>query len=88
MTRKITEHEQVILELLRCEAGELRKHTRTVFEWRGVFLEVLTPEQRERSGVPGSWYTTHYYLGKEWKIREMGDKATKVKRIKRGGEKL
>ena len=76
--RKPTANEQVLLDFLGCDPAEVRKHSETVYEWRGLYFEVLTAAQRRRSKVPASWYSqweTKFYA------RQMGKKAAKVQKI-------
>lgn len=77
--RKPNQNEQALLELLGCEQSEVKRHSTTVYEWRGVYFEVLTVEQMKHGKVPASWYTP---IGNNFRIREMGKQAEKVKRIK------
>lgn len=73
------DNENALLNFLCCEQTELKKHTPTVYEWRGFYLEVLKKDQMLRSKTPASWYMTWGH----WRIREMGKQAEKVKKIKK-----
>jgi hypothetical protein len=75
-TRQPNANEKALRDILGIE-GELKRHSRTIYEWRGLYLEVLTVKQMKRGKVPASWYTA---FG-EWRIREMGKQAEKVKKI-------
>lgn len=75
--RKVSDKEAFLLDLLQCDQSELRKHSQSVYEWRGLYLEVLTSEQMKRGKVPAPWYQDI----NGWKVREMGKKSEKVKKI-------
>lgn len=75
--RKVSDKESFLLDLLQCSQSELRKHSESVYEWRGLYLEVLTQEQMKRGKVPAPWYQDI----NGWKVREMGKQAEKVKKI-------
>ena len=75
-------NEEVLLNMLGVEQTELKRHSKTVYEWRGIYFEVLTTEQMKRGKVPASWYMNYITPWRqEFKIREMGKQATKVKKI-------
>jgi len=69
--------ELALIDLLSCEQSEIKKHSQSVYEWRGLYFEVVTKDQRDRGGVPESWYSK---IG-EFYFREMGKKSEKVKKI-------
>lgn len=73
-----SKHEQALLELLCIEQEDVKKHSNTVYEWKGLFLEILTKEQMLRRKIPASWYVK---LG-DWRVREMGDKSEIVRKIR------
>lgn len=78
--RKPNQNEQALLEFLGCEPTDMKRHSPTVYEWRGLFLEVLTDEQVKNGKVPASWYSG---LIPGFKVREMGKQAAIVKKIRR-----
>lgn len=65
------------MNLLGVPSQELKRHSPTVYEWRGLYYEVLTRKQVREGKVPASWYTS---LG-DWRIREMGKQSQKVKKL-------
>ena len=71
--------ERALLDFLGCEQSELRKHSETVYEWRGLYFEMLTEWQVKHRGVPASWYSNI----NGWKFRQMGTKSAIVKKIRR-----
>lgn len=82
--RKPNNHELALMSILNCEQKELKRHTPTVYEWRGQFIEVLTREEMLKSKTPASWYTS-LPLMDTWRFREMGEDAKIVKKIKKKG---
>jgi hypothetical protein len=77
-------NELALREFLGCEQTEMKRYSPTVYQWRGMYFEVLTVEQMRRGKVPASWYSN---LG-EFRMREMGKQAEKVKKIRRKNEKI
>ena len=75
--RTPNDNEQALTRFLCCQQSELKKHSPTVYEWRGNYLEILSKDQMKRNKVPASWY---FKYG-DWKIREMGKQSAKVKKI-------
>lgn len=84
MKRIPNKNEEALLSIVHCESQELKKHSPTVYEWRDIYLEILDEIQFKHNRVAGSHYVTHYYKGYKFYVREMGDKATKVIKIKKG----
>jgi hypothetical protein len=60
----------------------IKKYSPTVYQWRGLYLEVLSFDQMIRSGVPASWYAKYLTDYGDWRIREMGPDSYKVRKIK------
>ena len=77
-TRTPNANEQVLLDFLGVSQDSVKKWSETVYTWRGKYLEILTVEQMKRGKVPASWYTP---LG-EYRFREMGKQAEKVRKIR------
>lgn len=75
--RKPNQHEIALMKFLGVSSEELKRHSPTVYEWRGIYFEILTIKQVREGKVPASWYAS---VG-EWRLREMGKQATKVKKI-------
>lgn len=62
----------VLCELLNCEPDELIKHRKTVYQWRSIYFEVVGSKSKT---APPSHYTTFNWGGKDWSVRELGNKS-------------
>lgn len=74
--------QMLLSDFLGCEQQELTKHTKTVWEWRGVLFEILTYQQMNQGDTPASHYIPLRYAGKAWRIRELGEKSKLYMEIK------
>ena len=62
------------------ESEEIVDHKKNVYEWRGVFFEVV---EYEKKTAPASHYATIKHEGKKWSIRELGDKSKLLIELKK-----
>lgn len=69
----------VLCQMFNIEPEELTKHSKTVYEWRGIYFEVVGYNSKT---APASHYTTVEYAKKKWSIRELGDKSQIIKIMK------
>lgn len=69
----------VLCSVLGCEPEELTKHSTTVYEWRGIMYEVTG---KNKKTAPASHYATIEWAGKEWGLRELGEKSQIIKNMK------
>ncbi len=65
---------------LGCEPEELTKHSKTVYEWRGILYEVTGKNKT----APDSHYSKYFWGNQYWFIRELGNKSEIYKQIKGG----
>ena len=68
----------VLCELLNCKTNELKKYKTTVYEWRGIYFEVVGSKSKT---APASHYTPIKWGGKIWSVRELGEKSEIYKEI-------
>lgn len=69
----------VLCHLLGCKPEDIIKYSKTVYKWKSVLYEVVGSKQKT---APASHYTTILWAGKNWSIRELGDKSVITKKIK------
>ena len=62
----------VLKKLTNCELKEIKAYKNDVYEWRGVFFEVVGYDKKT---APASHYTTIKAWDEKWSVRELGDKS-------------
>ena len=74
----------VLCHLLGCKPEDIFKHTKTVYKWKSILYEVVGSKQKT---APASHYTTIFYAGKNWSVRELGEKSVIAIKIKQKEKK-
>ena len=69
----------VLCQLLNCEPEEITRYSPTVYQWKGIYYEITGYKSKT---APASHYLTINYAGKKWSVRELGDKAAIIKKMK------
>jgi hypothetical protein len=69
----------VLCDLTGGSPEEIIKHTPNVYEWRGVYYEITGYKSKT---APASHYSTYTYMGKQWSVRELGEKSLLLKQLK------
>lgn len=77
----ISPQHRLLTHLLNCDESEITKHTSRVYSWNGLYFEILGRKTMLRGKTAPSHYTTHTWGGKEWSIRELGEKSKIRKEI-------
>ena len=70
---------RVLCTLLNCDASELTKYSKNVYEWRGVYFEVTGSKSMT---APASHYSIIMEGNTTLAVRELGDKSKIMKELK------
>lgn len=57
-------------------------HSKSVYEWNGIIYEVLGVNQVKKKKILPTHYAPVKFEGRNWRIREVGEKSKLYKKIK------